>query len=75
MDLVNDAPNVSFEIEHIEQGEWFLKPKSYAHFSFLQSKLLGAKLLLLIHYKSYVGMGMSVLLSFAMTSWQICCFK
>ena len=43
MDLVNDAPNVSFEIEHIEQGEWFLKPKSYAHCSFLQSKLLGAK--------------------------------
>ena len=31
MDLVNDAPNVSFEIEHIERGEWFSKPKSYAH--------------------------------------------
>ena len=48
MDLVNDAPNVSFEIEHIERGEWFSKPKSYAHCSFLQSKLLGAKLLLLV---------------------------
>ena len=43
MDLVNDAPNVSFEIEHIERGEWFSKPKSYAQCSFLKSKLLAAK--------------------------------
>ena len=48
MDLVNDAPNVSFEIEHIERGEWFSKPKSYAYCSFLQSKLLRAKSLLLV---------------------------